>query len=213
MDHVHRYAVLFIRIRMEPITVRQRLAAGGSRGGQNLMDSQVAYQLAEFILGEGIAIASRLRGNWSKGNASHNCCPVHSAVGWPVTLKWTMRRQSPANTRNMLRTWKPRVGRPAAGGDVQEGTPSLRGRLAGAHRVFADAGLTDLNPEFEQFTVLRNGTSPVCLGSSCGSVGTSWGTVEPWFLRSGLDGPSMFRQGEALQMPGDDRLAWNDSQP
>ena len=118
----------------------------------------------------GHPIASRLRGNWSKGNASRNCCPVHSAVGWPVTLKWTMRRRSPANTRDMLRTWKPRVGRPAAGGDVQEGTPSLRGRLARVHRVFVDAGLTDLNAEFEQFTVLRDGTSPVCLGSSCGSV-------------------------------------------
>jgi hypothetical protein len=128
-------------------------------------------------------------------------------------LKWTMRRQSPANTRNMLRTWKPRVGRPAAGGDVQEGTPSLRGRLAGLHRVFADAGLTDLNAEFEQFTVLRDGTSPVCLGLSCGSVGTSWGTWSHGSFGPASTDLPCSDKAKALQMPGDDRLAWNDSQP
>src|ERR1017187_3295686 len=53
---------------------------------------------------------SRYRGISSKGNASRTCCAVHSAVGWAVTLKWTTRRRSCANTRNTYSTWKRIVG-------------------------------------------------------------------------------------------------------
>src|ERR1700731_391121 len=36
---------------------------------------------------------------------------------------------------------------------VEEGTPSLRGRLAEPDHVLADAGLSDVDAEFEEFTV------------------------------------------------------------
>src|SRR5215472_6441486 len=79
---------------------------------------------------------------------------------------------------------------------VQEGAPSLRGRLSATHHVFADAGFADLNAEFEQFTV-DAGCAPTCVVSAhaVDQVGLC---AEPWVSRAGLDGPSMSRQDEKL---------------
>jgi hypothetical protein len=59
-----------------------------------------SYLFAKFIAKDGIAIAQQVARELVNGNASRNCCPVHSAVGWELTLKWTMRRRSWANTKN-----------------------------------------------------------------------------------------------------------------
>jgi len=53
---------------------------------------------------------------------------------------------------------------------LQEGAPSLRRRFAAAHHVFADAGLADVDAEFEQLTV-DAGCTPtgILSGTSFGS--------------------------------------------
>src|SRR6516164_10933382 len=94
---------------------------------------------------------------------------------------------------------------------VQEGTPSLRGRLAATHHVFADAGLTNVNVEFEQFTVDAG-----CAPSWVVSAHLADQVVDFVGNRgsSGLASTDLPRpdKTKALPMPSDDRLGLNDSQ-
>ena len=94
---------------------------------------------------------------------------------------------------------------------LQEGAPSLRGRLAAAHHVFAHAGLTDVDAEFEQFTVDARRTPsgvfvahPADQGADLAGNGGS-----SQFSTPDLPGPE---EAEALAMPSHDRLRLNDSQ-
>src|ERR1700716_1221058 len=70
---------------------------GGSRGAQHFVDTHVSHLSPEGIAEDSIAVAQQVARKLVKGNASRSCCPVHSAVGWAVTLQWRMRRRSRAN--------------------------------------------------------------------------------------------------------------------
>src|SRR5579862_1523480 len=83
---------------------------GGSRGTEHFLDTHVSHLSPEGIAEDRIAVAQQVARELVKGKASRSCCPVHSAVGWAVTLQCRMRRRSWASTRNTYRTWKRRVG-------------------------------------------------------------------------------------------------------
>jgi hypothetical protein len=53
---------------------------------------------------------SKKSGASRHANASRSCRPVHSAVGFVVTLKWTTRRRWLESTKNTYGTWFPTVG-------------------------------------------------------------------------------------------------------
>ena len=59
----------------------------GARRGQNFADAHVSHLVSEVMAEDGIAIAQQVARELVEGKASRSCCPVHSAVGWAVTLK------------------------------------------------------------------------------------------------------------------------------
>ena len=73
---------------------------GGPRGGQNLMDSQVGYLLAEFIPKDGIAIAQQVARELVKWECRPQLLsrPLRGGMGGHVEV--AIRRRSWANTRN-----------------------------------------------------------------------------------------------------------------
>jgi len=168
------------------------------------MDSHVSYLSAEFIPEDGIAIAQQVarelvkwecvpqllsrpfRGWMGRHVEVDNATPVMGQHQKYVKDLETQGRHGKEIDRDQLLEVI-----------IQEGAPSLRGRLSAANHVFADAGFADLNAEFEQFTVdAKVRPNLGCLGSSCGS-GRGL-CAEPWVSRAGLDGPSTSRQDESL---------------
>src|SRR5271169_3104379 len=94
---------------------------------------------------------------------------------------------------------------------LQESAPGLRRRLAAAHHVFAHTGLTDVDAEFEQFTVDAGCTPPGILPAYLeDQVSDLTRNERPSRLvAADLPGPE---QAKAGTMPGHDRLGSNDGQ-
>src|SRR5271167_3132255 len=94
---------------------------------------------------------------------------------------------------------------------VQESAPGLRRRLAAAHHVFANTALSDVDAEFEQFTVdagrTPTGIFPAHLAYQISHFA---GNERPSRLSAAhLPSPE---QAKAGTMPGNDRLGLNDGQ-
>ena len=94
---------------------------------------------------------------------------------------------------------------------VQEGAPGLRRRLAAAHHVFADAALSDVDAELEQFPVdagcTPTGILPTHLADQISDLARndrSSGLAVPH-----LPGPEQTKAGT---MPGHDRFWPDDGQ-
>ena len=131
------------------------------------MDSHVGYLLTEFSPEDGIAVAqqitrdpikweclpqllSRPLGSWVGGDVEvHNATPVMGQHQKHVKdLETEVGHGEEVDGDQLLKVI------------VEEGAPSLRRRLSAAPHVFADAGLTDLDAEFEQLTVDAGCTPP-----------------------------------------------------
>src|SRR6267142_1868077 len=90
----HEHMVQALTAESNQSRARRRLAAGGSRGAQHFLDTHVSHLSPEGIAEDSIAVAQQVARKLIKGKASRSCCPVHSAVGWAVTLQCKMRRRS-----------------------------------------------------------------------------------------------------------------------
>ncbi len=94
---------------------------------------------------------------------------------------------------------------------VQDGAPDLRGRLAAAHHILADAGLADGDAELEQFPVDARcapiGILPAHLADQIADLA---GNDRP----SGLAAPHLLHPERAKSgtMPGHDRFWLDDGQ-
>jgi hypothetical protein len=92
----------------------------------------------------------------------------------------------------------------------QKGAPGLRRRLSRAHHIFRDRGLTDVEPEFQQFAMNSRG-APTRIGLRHRA---NQRTDVRWHGRSphatpALQGPP---EPEASSVPGDDGLRLDDDQ-
>src|SRR5436309_111120 len=69
-----------------------------SRSAENFVDAHDLDLLPELLSVDPSRSRSKYFGAVSNGKASSSCCAVHWAVGWAVTLKWTIRRRSCVRT-------------------------------------------------------------------------------------------------------------------
>ena len=54
---------------------------------QDFADAHVSHLFPELSAENSIAVAQQVARKLGEGNGLRSCCPVHSAVGWAVTLK------------------------------------------------------------------------------------------------------------------------------
>jgi hypothetical protein len=94
---------------------------------------------------------------------------------------------------------------------LQESAPGLRRGLAAAHHVFAHTGLTDVDAEFEQFTVDAGCTPPGILPAHLANQVSDLARNDRPSRLSAADLPGP-EQAKAGTMPGHDRLGLKDGQ-
>src|SRR5215471_2092022 len=72
----------------------------GARCRQDFANAHVSHLFSEVIAEDPIAVPQQVTWELVKGKCLPQLLPVHSAVGWAVTLKCRIRRRSWASTRN-----------------------------------------------------------------------------------------------------------------
>jgi len=73
---------------------------GGSRGAQHFLDAHVSHLSLEGIAEDSIAVPQQVARQLVEGKGLSQLLPRPLRGRWAVTLLWTMRRRSWANTRN-----------------------------------------------------------------------------------------------------------------
>src|SRR5271167_2413316 len=131
-----------------------------ARRGQHFMDAHVSHLFSELKAEDSIAVAQQVTRELVKGKGLPQLlsCPLGSRVGGHIEVQ---------NATPVMGQYQKHVKHLETDGGhseevdgdhlrevvLQERAPGLRRRLAAAHHVFAYAGLTDVDAEFEQFTV------------------------------------------------------------
>src|SRR5712691_2709976 len=190
----------------------------GARCRQHFVDAHVTHLSSECIAEDRIAVAQEI--TWElvkrKGFPQLLSRPLGSWMGGHIEMK---------NTTPVMGQYQKHVkdletdsghgeeidGDQLLGVILQESAPSLRRWLAGANHVFADAALTDVDAEFEQFTVDAGCTPARVLAAHLADqisdlAGNGWssGLAVPH-----LPGPE---QAKADTMPGQDCFGLDDGQ-
>src|SRR5271165_7583700 len=139
----------------------------GSRRRQHFMDAHVSHLFSEVKAEDSIAVAQQVTRELVKGKGFPQLlsCPLGSRVGGHIEVQnaTPVVSQYQKHVKNLETDGGHRE---EVDGDhllevvLQESAPGLRRRLAAAHPVFAHTALTDVDAEFEQFTVDAGRTPP-----------------------------------------------------
>src|SRR6516164_798151 len=186
-----------------------------SRRGQHFVDAHVSHLFSELIAEDSIAVAHQVARDLVKGECFPQLlpCPLRGGVGRHIAVNnaTPVMGQYQKHVKNLetdgghskevdgdhLREVVP-----------EESAPGLRRRLAAAHHVLAHTGLTDVDAEFEQFTVDAGCTPPGILPAHLADQVSNLARNErPSRLAAAdLPGPEPAKAGA---MPGYDRLGLN----
>src|SRR5271165_90286 len=190
----------------------------GSRRRQHFMDAHVSHLFSEVKAEDSIAVAQQVTRELVKGKGFPQLlsCPLGSRVGGHIEVQ---------NATPVVSQYQKHVKhletdgghREEVDGDhlgevvLQESAPGLRRRLVAAQHVFAYAGLTDVDAEFEQFTMdARRAPQGILSAHPADQTADLVGNKRP--SRSSvahLPGPEPAKAGT---MPGHDRLGLDDRQ-
>src|ERR1700737_4015511 len=131
---------------------------GGSRCGENFLDSHVCDLPAEIIPEDGVTIAQQVVREYvkRKGFSQLLSSPLCRWVGGHIEVENAPAVMSQHQKHVKHLEANSRHGKEIDGDQlleviVQEGAPSLRRRIAAADHVFAHAGLPDVDAELEPF--------------------------------------------------------------
>src|SRR6267143_542006 len=131
-----------------------------ARRRQNFADTRVSHPFSEVIAKDSIAVPQQVARELSKGKCLPQLLsrPLRGRVGGHIEMQNATpvmgQHQKHVKDLETDRGHRKEIdGYQLLGMILQECAPGLRRRFAAAHHVFADAALTDVDAEFEQFAV------------------------------------------------------------
>src|SRR5271167_3410695 len=182
------------------------------------MDAHVSHLFSEVIAEDSVAVAQQVTRELVKGKCLPQLLsrPLCSRVGSHIEVK---------NATPVMGQYQKHVKHLETDGGhreevdrdhlrevvLQESAPGLRRRLAAAHHVFANTALSDVDAEFEQFTVDARRTPARILPAHLAyQISHFAGNERPSRLSAAhLPSPEQAKTGT---MPGNDRLGLSDDQ-